>query len=353
MRHHPAIDCFCMRLPFLAVAAVCILSAQSLRSLADERGIHFGAAVAPSHFSETAYASVLAREFNQVEPENAMKFGPIHPAPDTYNFAPADAIVAFAQAHGMAVRGHTLVWHNQRPAWLTGGTFTPDQLFSILQDHIKKVVGHYAGKVYAWDVVNEAFESDGTLRKTMWSHAPGIGLEGAGYIEQALKWAHDTDPKALLFYNDFSAETVNQKSDAIFKMAEDFKSRGVPLDGIGMQMHISSKPQPLPGIEANMKRITDLGLQVQITELDVKLPVDASGEATPAWLEAQAKVYRDIVALCLKNPRCTAIQTWGFTDKYSWIPGSSKGNGAALEFDAAYQPKPAYTAILSALEGRP
>jgi len=254
-----------MRLPILACAAIFSLSAQSLRSLADERGIRFGTAVAPSHFSETEYAAVLAREFNQVEPENAMKFGPIHPGPSTYNFGAPDAVVAFAQAHGMAVRGHTLVWHNQRPAWLTTGTFTPGQLFSILQDHIKMVVGHYAGKVYAWDVVNEAFESDGSLRKTMWSNAPGIGLEGTGYLEQALQWAHTADPKALLFYNDYNTETVNKKSDAIFKMAQDFKSRGVPLDGIGMQMHISSKPQPLDGIETNMKRFTERGLQVQIT----------------------------------------------------------------------------------------
>jgi endo-1,4-beta-xylanase len=258
--------------------------------------------------------------------------------------------VAFAQAHGMAVRGHTLVWHNQRPKWLTSGTFTSEQLFSILQDHIKTVVGHYAGKVYAWDVVNEAFETDGSLRKTMWSNAPGIGLEGTGYIEQALKWAHAADPKALLFYNDYNAETMNAKSDAIFKMALDLKARGVPLDGIGLQMHVGAKPPSLDGMESNMKRIADLGLQVQITELDVKLLVDSSGAATPELLETQAKVYHDIVALCVKNPRCTAIQTWGFTDKYSWIPGSSKGNGAALEFDANYQPKPAYHAIVEAMK---
>ena len=338
-----------VNLGLLACAAICSLSAQSLRSLADQRGIRFGAAVAPSHFSETEYATVLAREFNQVEPENLMKFGLIHPGPTTYSFGPADSIVAFAQAHAMAVRGHTLVWHNQRPKWLTGGTFTPEQLFSILQEHIKTVVGHYAGKVYAWDVVNEAFETDGSLRKTMWSNSPGIGLEGAGYIEQALKWAHAADPKALLFYNDYNAETVNAKSDAIFKMAQDFKSRGVPLDGIGWQMHIGTKPQ-IAGMETNMKRITDLGLQVQITELDVKVSVDSSGAATPAGLELQAKVYHDIVALCVKNPHCTAIQTWGFTDRYSWIPHTSKGNGAALEFDVNYQPKPAYNAILEALK---
>ena len=332
-----------VNLGLLACATICPLSAQSLRDLVDQRGIRFGAAVAPSHFSEMEYAAVLAREFNQVEPENLMKFGLIHPGPTTYNFGPADSIVDFAQAHGMVVRGHTLVWHNQVAGWVKSGNYTPEQLSSILREHIQTVVGHYAGKVYAWDVVNEAFETDGSLRKTIWSDTPG-------YIEQALKWAHATDPKALLFYNDFNAETVNAKSDAIFKMAQDLKSRGVPLDGIGLQMHIGVHPPPLDGIESNMRRIADLGLQVQITELDVKLPVDSSGSATPELLDKQAKVYGDIVALCVKNPHCTAIQTWGFTDKYSWIPGSSKGNGAALEFDANYQPKPAYKAIVEAMK---
>jgi endo-1,4-beta-xylanase len=334
-----------MRLVKPSILFLCILPlpGQSLRSLADERGIKIGAAVAPSHFGETAYAATLAREFNQVEPENAMKFGPIHPGPKSYNFDPADAIVEFAQAHKMAVRGHTLVWHNQVAAWVKSGNFTPEQLSAILQEHINTVVGRYAGKVYAWDVVNEAYESDGTMRKTIWSASPG-------YIEQALRWAHAADPQALLFYNDFSAEVINPKSDAIYQMAQDFKARRVPLDGIGMQMHIGLKPGSLESMAANIKRITDLGLQVQITELDVKLPVDATGGVTSEAVEAQAKVYHDIVAMCVKNPKCTAIQIWGFTDKYSWIPGSSKGFGAALPFDPTYQPKPAYKGIVEALQ---
>ena len=318
------------------------LLGQSLRDLADQRGIRLGAAVAPSHFGEPAYTATLAREFNQVEPENALKFGPIHPGPTTYNFGPADAIMEFAQANGMAVRGHTLVWHNQVAGWVRNGNYTAEQLSSILHEHITTVVGRYAGKVYAWDVVNEAFETDGSPRKTIWSGAPG-------YIEQALRWARAADPKALLFYNDFGAEVVNRKSDAIYKMAQDFKARGVPLDGIGLQMHIGLKPPSLSSLEANIKRITELGLQVQITELDVKLPVDSTGMASPESLQAQARIYHDVVAQCLANPRCTAVQTWGFTDRYSWVPGTNKGFGAALEFDANYQPKPAYTAILEAL----
>lgn len=320
------------------------LQAQTLRDLAERRGIRIGSAAAPAHLTEQSYAETLAREFNQVEPENAAKFGPIHPALATYNFAALDAIVAFAQAHKMAVRGHTLVWHNQNPAWLTGGHYTPGQLSDILHEHIRNVVQHCAGAIYAWDVVNEAFNSDGSLRHTIWSDSPGIGLAGTGYIEQALRWAHESDPKALLFYNDFGAEAMNAKSDAIYKMAAAFRQRGVPIDGIGMQMHFTTSPPPMDSVEANMKRIAALGLKIHITELDVRVPLVA-GAASDSALHEQARIYGEVVALCLRIPACSAIQTWGFTDKYSWIPRQYPGMGAALEFDAGYQPKAAYRAI--------
>ena len=328
-------------------------AAQSLRQLADQRGIHIGAAADPSRLSEALYAATLAGEFNQVEPENAMKFGPIHPGPATYNFGPPDALVAFGRANKMAVRGHTLLWHNQNPSWLTGGSYSPAQLSSILKDHISAVVGHYAGQVYAWDVVNEAFKDDGTLRSSIWSDSPGIGFPGTAYIEQAFRWANAADPQALLFYNDYNAELSNAKSDAIYRMAQDFKSRGVPLHGIGLQMHLTVNPGSLASMDSNIKRITDLGLQVQITELDVRLPVDSSGTASEASLAVQAQIYYDLVALCLKYPLCTAVQTWGFTDKYSWIPGTFPGMGAGLEFDASYQAKPAAHSMQNALATAP
>jgi endo-1,4-beta-xylanase len=210
-------------------------------------------------------------------------------------------------------------------------------------------VRHFAGQVYAWDVVNEAFNDDGTLRHTIWSDKPGLASPGTGYIEQAFRWAHAADPAATLFYNDYSAEPLNAKSDAIYKMAQDFKSRGVPLDGIGLQMHLTAQPPPFSSMEANIKRLTDLGLEVQITELDVRLPVDATGAASAADLATESRIYRQVAALCLGSARCTALQTWGFTDKYSWIPGEYHGLGAALEFDFHYAPKPACDALREAL----
>jgi endo-1,4-beta-xylanase len=333
----------------LALCLCAPLFSQPLRDRAAGRGVRIGTAVDPARFSEPEYAATLAREFSQLQPENAMKFAPIQPGPTTYNFTGGDAIVDFARSHNQVVRGHTLVWHNQNPMWLTGGGRTPAQLAEILHDHIKTVVGHYAGQVYAWDVVNEAFNADGTLRRTIWHDNPGIGLEGTRYIEQALRWAHEADPKALLFYNDYGAEGLNAKSDAIYAMVKDFKARGVAVDGVGLQMHFTTHVPPIAAIESNMRRLADLGLQVQITELDVRVPVDESGAATPAALETQARIYGDLVKACLAVPRCTAIQTWGFTDRHSWIPGRYRGFGDALPFDASYRPKPAYDAIAAAL----
>ncbi|MEO5926815.1 MAG: endo-1,4-beta-xylanase [Bryobacteraceae bacterium] len=330
------------------------MKAQTLKEWGAMRRILIGAAVDPSRFSEAAYASTLRAEFSKVTPENLMKWDALHPGINTYNYAPADSIVTFATQNSMQVRGHTLVWHSQNPAWLTGGGFTPTQLSGLLQDHINNVVGHYAGKVYAWDVVNEAFNDDGTLRATIWSTQPGIGLTGTGYIEQAFRWARAADPNALLFYNDYSIETVGAKSNAVFQMVQDFKARGVPIDGIGLQTHLSVgfNSGAITSLENNIKRFADLGLQVHITELDVRLPV-SGGVATPADVTAQEAIYEGVVRACLKYPLCTAIQVWGVTDKYSWIPGAFPGFGSGLPFDANYARKSAYTSMITALSTAP
>jgi endo-1,4-beta-xylanase len=339
------------RIAVFAILSICG-SAQTLRQAADRRIVKAGTAADYDFLTEADYTSVLAREYSQLQPENDMKWSVIHPGPTTYAFGNGDGLVSFAAAHGMAVRGHVLVWHNQNPGWLTNGNFPPDKLSMILEDHINKVMAHYAGKVYAWDVVNEAFNDDGTLRDTIWYNQPGIGLAGTAYIERAFRLARIADPQALLFYNDFSAETLNAKSDAIFAMVKDFKARGVPIDGVGLQLHLTSSGISFPGLDANVKRLTGLGLQVQFTELDVRLPV-TNNAASAADLLKQATIYHDVAAVCLKYPLCTAIQTWGFTDKHSWIPGSFPGSGAALPFDAAYQIKPAYTALQAALATTP
>ncbi len=327
-------------------------SALTLRQVAEARHITIGAAAASAYLSEADYSAILGSEFSQLQAENEMKFGVIHPRPDTdpnpYDFKGGDALVTFAQSHSMQVRGHTLVWHNQVPSWVTKGNYSASQLADILQRHIKTVMAHYASKVYAWDVVNEAFNDDGTMRHTIWYDQPGIGAgSGTKYIEQALRWAHEADPNAKLFYNDYDAEEINKKSDAIYAMAEDFKKRGVPLDGIGFQTHVTLKfddPAKLVSYARNLERFAKLGLELHITELDIRLT-----DSSTSSLAEQARLYGEITSLCVQQPQCKVLQTWGFTDKHSWIPGFFKGYGWALLWDDKYQKKPAYEAVNDAL----
>ena len=344
----------------------------TLREAGDQAHLLIGAAVRPANLSEPAYAATLAREFNMLEPEDALKWETLRPDPQTYDFHQADQLVDFAERHHMRVRGHTLVWHRQNPKWLTEGEYTTSELRQLLETHIKTVVGHYKGKIFTWDVANEAFDEGprtGEPRNTIWSgmtitESPGskssprpqASADQAGstpeaqssklaYLAQAFRWAREADPQALLFYNEAEADEINKKSDAIYAMVRDFKQQGVPIDGVGLQMHIE-RPPDIASISANIARFTALGVQIHITELDVSLPVDASGNATPSDLEKQADIYRQIAEACLAHPGCTAIQTWGFTDKYSWIGSHTrKTRGAALLFDRNYQPKPAYFAM--------
>jgi endo-1,4-beta-xylanase len=227
----------------------------------------------------------------------------------------------------------------------------------LLREHITKVMKHYAGKVYAWDIVNEAFEADGDIEPSIWYDSPGIGFKekGTAYIEQAFRWAREADPKAMLFYNDYDAEGLNAKSDGVYAMVKDFKRRGVPIDGVGLQMHIFNlSTKEILDLEANISRLEALGLEVHITEMDVAVPLnEQKTAANPLDLTRQADVYGFVANACFRHPRCTTFQTWGFTDKYSWVPGFTKGaKGAALLFDTSYQPKPAYNALLNALKNR-
>ncbi len=343
------------------------MSAQTLRQAGPERALLMGAAADADEFGisnrllDPMYASTLSPQYNMLEPENAMKWNPIHPSQNTYNWGPGDLLVAFAQANKMRTRGHNLCWWSYNPTWVTtlAASATPATMASVLQDHITTVVTHYKGRVFAWDVVNEALSDSQsatgiTLKNSIWYNQPGIGSTGTGYIEQAFQWAHAADPDALLFYNEYNVEAPGAKFNAMLAMVKDFVARGVPIHGVGIQMHIDTSGYPSSaGLAQNVQQLTALGLQVHITEMDVRLPVDSSGVATAAALQAQALTYQRILTVCLQNPGCTAFQTWGFTDKYSWIPGSYPGLGAALPFDTSYQAKPAVDAMVTALESVP
>lgn len=321
--------------------AVVKVAIPPLRNLAEECGIYIGAAVERSLLDIPDYAYILKREFNILTTENALKFGPVHPQRDAYSFSDVDYIISFAERNGMKVRGHTLVWHQQLPSWVAQGNYSREEWISILREHIMTVVGRYKGRIYAWDVVNEAIADDGTLRDTIWLR--NIGPE---YIEMAFRWAHEADPQAILFYNDYGAEGLNVKSNATYNLVKSLLEKGVPIHGVGLQMHLSlENPLNPQEVAANIKRLNDLGLEVHITEMDVRIRMPARWED----LVEQAKIYRDILRVCLSVERCKAFVIWGFTDKYSWIPGYFSGYGAALIFDESYVPKPAYYFIAETL----
>jgi len=315
----------------------------TLRALAEKRGLLIGAAVdAEALRKEPAYRETLAREFSILTPENAMKFGAIQPDRERYTFEDAEAIVAFARAHGMKVRGHTLVWHYSLPKWVNEEQLSHAELAAVMHEHIRTEVTHFRGKVYAWDVVNEALNDDGTLRDTIWRRALG-----PDYLAQVFQWAHEADPKAKLFYNDYSAEGMDARSDTVYALVQGLKERGVPIHGVGLQMHLLGPPPPAADLAANIKRLGALGLEVHVTELDVAIQDIQGTEAEK--LAEQARIYREVLETCLSQPACKAFVMWGFTDAHTWIPWFTKHPDAPLIFDAMYQPKPAYFAMREAL----
>jgi len=321
--------------------------AQTLRALADPDGLRIGTAVKASALAnDPAYRDLVGEQFSTVTPEDVMKWQNVEPTQGTYDWDDADALVNFAEQHGQAVRGHTLVWHNQLPGWLTGGSFTPAQLRSLLHKHVVDEVRHFKGRIWQWDVVNEAVNDDGTPRDTIWRKAFG----GDSYIADAFRWAHEADPQALLFYNDYATTGIGPKSTAVYSLVSQLRAAGVPIDGVGFQTHLDVQYEFPPTTLANLQRFAALGVDVAITEADVRVNVPA----TAAELQAQAGYYSQALQACLAVPRCISYTVWGFTDEYSWVPYVYPDEGAACLYDRELQPKPAYDAVAADLEqGRP
>ncbi|TPQ23832.1 endo-1,4-beta-xylanase [Streptomyces sporangiiformans] len=315
-------------------------AATTLRGYADARGVKIGAAVSDGPLrTESAYTTVLDREFNSVTAENAMKWDALEPSRGSYNWGAADRLVAHASVHKQGVRGHTLAWYSQLPSWLKNGNFSASELNTILKKHIDTTVGRYKGKIYAWDVINETFNEDGSMRGSLWQNKLGTG-----YIANALRWAHAADPAAKLYINDYNIEADNAKSDGLYNLAKQLLSQGVPLHGIGFQSHFVVGGVP-SSMKANLKRFSDLGLEVSVTELDIRIPLPASS----AELAQQSTDYKTATENCLGVPRCAGITVWGITDKYSWVPGTFNGYGAALPYNESYAAKPSYTGLSNGL----
>ncbi|MCX0242474.1 endo-1,4-beta-xylanase [Streptomyces drozdowiczii] len=309
----------------------------TLGALGQRSGVRIGTAVDMAALADDApYRAKAASEFSSVTPENVMKWEVVEPSRGRYDWKEADKLVDFARANGQLVRGHTLLWHNQLPSWLTTGDFTADELRAILRKHITDEARHFKGRIWQWDVVNEAFNDDGTLRDSIW-----LRKLGPGYIADAFRWAHAADPKAKLFINDYNIEGVNAKSTALHDLVVKLRKQHVPIDGVGIQGHLSVQYNAPHDIAENMKRFDALGLETAITEADVRVPMPSDSTEQ----EAQAEGYDVLLRGCLLTRKCTDFTVWGFTDKYSWVPGTFEGEGAANLYDENYRAKPAYSAL--------
>jgi endo-1,4-beta-xylanase len=297
----------------------------TLGGSAAERGRYFGTAVPNSKLSNSAYTTILDREFNMITAENEMKWDATEGAGQgRFNYSAGDNILAHANAHGQRMRGHALLWYQQEPGWAQ--SMSGSALRSAMMNHVTQVATHYKGKLYAWDVVNEAFADGGSGGR----RDSNLQRTGNDWIEAAFRAARAADPGVKLCYNDYNTDGVNAKSTGVYNMVKDFKARGVPIDCVGFQSHLGTS---LPGdYQANLQRFADLGVDVQITELDV-----AQGGN-------QATIYANVTKACLAVSRCTGITVWGIRDNDSWRTGENP-----LLFDSSGNKKAAYTSVLNAL----
>ncbi|MFI9643233.1 non-reducing end alpha-L-arabinofuranosidase family hydrolase [Micromonospora sp. NPDC051925] len=310
-------------LPNLAQAAESTLGAAAAQS-----GRYFGTAVAANRLNDGTYTTILNREFTMVTPENEMKIDATEPQQNQFTFTNADRIVNHATSRGMRVRGHTLAWYAQQPGWMQ--SMSGSALRSAMLNHITRVASYYRGKIYSWDVVNEAF-ADGTSGARRDSNLQRTGND---WIEAAFRAADAADPDAKLCYNDYNTDNWNDaKTQAVYNMVRDFKSRGVPIDCVGFQSHFNANSPYPSNYRTTLSSFAALGVDVQITELDI----EGSGSS-------QATAFRNVTNDCLAVARCNGITVWGIRDTDSW-----RASGTPLLFDGNGNKKQAYDATLSAL----
>ncbi len=319
-----------------------------------------GVAVAPNTLRGDLAQFVL-QQFSSITPENAMKMGPIHPEENRYFWRDADSIVSFAQKHGLRVRGHNLCWHNQAPRWLfrdsaSGKNVTKEVLLQRLKDHITTVVNRYKGKIYAWDVVNEAISDnkDEYLRNSLWYQ-----ICGEEYISRAFEYAHEADPAAQLFYNDYN-EINPIKREKIYRLVKSLKEAGVPINAVGLQAHWAINEPSEQQLDSTIKRFADLGLKVQITEMDISVypkehnarerkPEDANTVFSSEKENSQLEMYKMCFKIFRKYQKViSGVTFWNISDRHSWLdnfPVRGRKDYPLL-FDKDLKPKKAFWEVV-------
>lgn len=317
-----------------------------------------GVAVSPQGLKRADESRLILQEFGSLTPENAMKMGPIHPRENEYFWQDADSIAAFAKRNNLKLRGHTLCWHNQTPRWLFTDSsagppapVTKEVLLQRLRDHITTVVSRYKGTVYAWDVVNEVISDSADV---YFRDSPWYRICGEEFVARAFEYAHAADPDALLFYNDYN-ETHPVKREKIYKMVKGLKEAGVPIHGIGLQAHWSIHDLTEGQVDSTISRFAELGLKVQITELDIKVQPSGNNRVrgdsvsvyTPEMEKKQAEQYEMVFRVFRKyKDVISGVTFWNVSDRYSWLDRRGGGKAYPLLFDTAYQRKKAYWQVV-------
>jgi endo-1,4-beta-xylanase len=350
-----------MKSACFAFCLLCVTATVQEKGLKDYYDKYFpvGAAVTPQNL-RGADSLLLVTHFNSLTAENAMKMGPIHPAEDRWNWAPADAIVQFAQDHGMKMRGHTLCWHTQAPGWLfrdsAGKQVSKEVLLLRLKNHINEVVNRYKGKIYAWDVVNEVISDNDSsfYRNSIWYQ-----VCGEDFIVKAFEYAHAADPKAILFYNDYDTEDP-KKRERIYTMLKKLIAAKVPVHGVGLQGHWNIYDADLGReLAASIEKFASLGLKVQVTELDISVyrseasrrqkRADETDTFTPEQEQKQFEQYKIVFDTFRKyKGKLTGITFWNVSDRRSWLdnfPVAGRKNYPLL-FDRENKPKRAYYEVV-------
>jgi endo-1,4-beta-xylanase len=331
----------------------------SLRALGARVGLRIGTAIIPFDLNNPAYTQIAGQQFSSVTAGNEMKWQVVEPTQGVFDWSGGDRLVQFAQDNGQRVRGYTLLWHNQLPNWLTtgvaNGTITNDQLRELLHQHITTEVTHFKGKIWQWDVANELFSNtfdatpplpDGINSGDFW-----VAHLGEGIIADAFRWAHEADPDALLFYNDFNIageDGTNLKSDNVYAWVKQMRAAGVPIHGVGDEAHLDTQFAFPTQMESDLQRFASLGVKVAITQADVRTFVNDATQQQPTdrlAVFAQADYFDQMLKACLSVRACISFTVWGFGDADSWVPGFFRGEGAATIYDVNLNPKPQYTVL--------
>ncbi|KAF9448560.1 glycoside hydrolase family 10 protein [Macrolepiota fuliginosa MF-IS2] len=306
---------------------------------------YFGTATNEYQFNDTAYLKQLSntRDFHQLTPAHSMKWSLIEPFQGVMNYTGANMVVEQAERHGQFIRGHNFVWDQRIPDWVLNGNFDNATMLSVIHDHCFTVARHFRGRMLSWDVVNEPINDDGSLKESLF-----LNTSGLAYIPTALRAARSGDPLAKLYINEFDVETINPKSTGLLNLIKALQGQGVPIDGVGVQAHLtlgqfSSNASAGPSLVANLRRFTNLGIEVAITELDVRIP---TLPPTREMLLQQKEDYRITIDACKQVIGCIGVTVWDWTDRYSWIPGNFPGEGSACPWDENLKEKPAYQGII-------